>query len=223
MTESDNTSQVDVAGKSKSKDKGTVIAKTIDFGDDLEAFLDNGTDFGGPSLTAQKAQDVALGATRHQIAAELARSQRNFIWVFLLLSFLGFVGSLALCAQNSFGLTGFSNEFAMLLHTLPDPWCPIICGVVFAGPSVALYAVALDRFQWRRLTHTLWWLPICTTAVACVVMLVAPETLQHEGMRIDHGGGHALRDRSAQLGWMAFWFVGALVPPLLVRRWSRAR
>jgi hypothetical protein len=185
-----------------------------EFEQELRAFLDTPSDGEHPSIER----------TTKPLAQELERSQKRFVSVFSVLSLAGFLGSLALCAQNAFGLTGFSNHAAMLLHRLPDPWCALACGVVFAAPTTLLYALALDRFQWRRLTLSLWWLPLVTALVACLMMLAAPQNLQHDGMLYDHASGHAMRDRYDQLSWLVVWVLGSLMPfGLVALRQARLR
>lgn len=177
-----------------------------EFERELKAFLDTPSGGDHPSIEH----------TTKPLAEELQRSQQRFVFLFSALSVAGFLGSLALCAQNAFGLTGLSNHIAMLLHRLPDPWCALACGVVFAAPTTTLYALTLDRFQWRRLTLNLWWLPLTTTLFACFLMLAAPQTLQHDGMLYDQGSGHAIRDRYAQGSWLVLWILGSLLPFALV-------
>lgn len=147
-----------------------------------------------------------------EISIELRRSRRRFLFVYVLLSLAGYVASLSLCSQNAIMLRVFPIDVAVYLHTLPDPWCPVTCGLFFSALPVLFLILFLDRFQLRRVARQLWWLPIATVLFACLTMSLLPEALQHEGM--GHVHGH-LRDTRGDVVWMFWWTLAAISNPVI--------
>jgi hypothetical protein len=172
--------------------------------------------------------------TSEKIAKELTLSRQRFVFSFLFFSVLGYFASLSLCSQNAIGLTRFSLSVAAILHSLPDPLCPVVCGLAFSFlPLVSLF-LFLDRFQLRRLIVRLWWLPVLTTLISCLLMIVLPPTFQHEGMHLMHErqahlehqlanqGATGVRDTRTDAGWLMWWASSAVALPAVVV-WSLRR
>ncbi|MEN9810630.1 MAG: hypothetical protein RLZZ488_2197 [Pseudomonadota bacterium] len=155
--------------------------------------------------------------TESRISAELNRSRKRFFLSFVLLSVLGYFSSLSVCSQYSFGLTGFSQSVAAVLHRLPDPLCPIVCGVVFSIVPVIFLFSFLDRFQRRRLIVRYWWLPVLSTLVSCLLMYFLPQSLQHEGMH------HGMRAIHGDIGWLIWWTLSAVAIPFLFAWTAKAK
>lgn len=158
--------------------------------------------------------------TESRISAELNRSRKSFFLSFALLSVLGYFSSLSVCSQYSFGLTGFSQSVAAALHKLPDPLCPIVCGIVFSIVPVIFLFVFLDRFQRRRLIVRYWWLPVLSTLASCLLMYYLPQNLQHEGM---HHGQVGVRGAHGDIGWLIWWTLSAVAIPFLFAWAAKAK
>lgn len=157
--------------------------------------------------------DNRLQQTGMQISAELKRSRKRFFAAFFGLSIVGYFVSLSVCSQYSVGLTRFSVSVATLLHQLPDPLCPVVCGVVFSAVPAVFLFVFLDRFQRRRMIVQYFWLPVVLTIVSCLIMYFLPQRFQHEGMlHSEHSG---LRNIADDLSWLSWWMVSAVSVPLL--------
>lgn len=186
------------------KDKSSVA-------DELHQSLDDFTSHAGdvPESASQKLMGV-----RHKISDELRLSRRRFVFVYIMFSLVGYIASLSLCSQNAFMFRFFSVDIAILLHQLPDPWCPITCGLFFSAPPVLFIVMFLDRFQLKRVLHELWWLPIVTVLIACALMTLLPENLQHEGMtHVAHGH---LRDTRGDVQWLVWWTFAAVLNPVVL-------
>lgn len=168
-----------------------------------------------PSAASQK-----IAAVKAKISDDLNRSRKGFVTAFLLSSLVGYFFSLSLCSQNSVAFTTLSINTAAFLHGLPDPLCPILCGVVFSLLPVLCLFVALDRFQVRRLLCEMFWLPSATTFLACVLMMVLPAAFQHDGMHLTHEG---VRHTAGDLVWLVWWTFGALSIPALMGWMGRRR
>jgi hypothetical protein len=176
--------------------------------DDLSDAVD---DFASLSSEVPASAGEKLMRVSDEISAELRRSRRRFFFVYVFFSLAGYVASLSLCSQNAFMLRVFPIDFAVYLHTLPDPWCPVTCGLFFSALPILFLVLFLDRFQLRRVARELWWLPIATVLLACLIMTILPETLQHEGM--SHVQGH-LRDTRGDVVWMLWWTLAAIINPV---------
>lgn len=177
-------------------------------------------EFQGLSGQLPEAIDKQLDETEKVISDDLNRSRKRFFSAFLLFSGLGYFCSLSVCSQNSIALTALSVDVAALLHQLPDPLCPIVCGVVFSIVPVVLLFLLLDRFQLRRLIVQYWWLPVVTTFVSCLLMSILPAAFQHQGM---HHGHIGLRHTHGDYVWMFWWTLAAVVIPLLFTALAKQR
>lgn len=168
------------------------------------------------SQLSDELPDVAqrsMMGVEQRISGELSRSRKRFFALYILLSVVGYIFSLSLCSQNSVALTKFSLDTAAILHQLPDPWCPMVCGWFFSLLPVISLFIFLDRFQVRRLLRELWWLPAATALVSCFLMAFLPSTFQHEGMHHSHQG---IRNTRGDFVWMMWWIVAAVSIPALV-------
>ncbi|NBO39303.1 hypothetical protein EBU99_12055 [bacterium] len=163
--------------------------------------------------------EAELQQTEKRITNELNDSRKRFFASYCIFSIVGYFCSLSLCSQNSVALTSFSVSFAALLHQLPDPLCPIVCGFVFAILPVGCLFLFLDRFQRRHLTVRFWWLPVATTIASCLLMSIVPESLRHEGMHTSH---MALRQTHGDLIWLFWWTLSAVSIPLIFA-WTASR
>lgn len=153
-----------------------------------------------------------LQQTEKKISADLVRSKKFFFVSFFALTVAGYFCSLSVCSQYSIAFTSLSVNVASVLHQLPDPWCPIVCGLVFSFlPTGGLY-VFLDRFQRRRMILRFWWLPVLTTLFSCLLMSQLPAAMQHQGMHASH---HGLRHLQGDLAWLAWWMTSAIGVPLI--------
>jgi hypothetical protein len=179
--------------------------------DDLSQSLDDFSALSG-EMPAEEAQD--LMRIGQKISGELRRSRRRFLFMYALFSLIGYLASLSLCSQNSFMIRVFPLDIAVFLHQLPDPWCPLTCGLFFSALPISFLVFFLDRFQLRRTLRELWWLPIVTVVFACGLMTVLPESFQHEGMT--HASHNELRDTRGDLAWLVWWSLAAVANPVFV-------
>jgi len=179
--------------------------------EDLSQSLDDFTSLSGelPENEGRKLRRVGK-----EISGELRRSRRQFLFVYVLFSLIGYVASLSLCSQNAFMFRVFPIDIAVFLHQLPDPWCPLTCGLFFSAVPVLFLVVFLDRFQLRRMLRELWWLPVLTVVFACGLMTMLPENLQHEGM--SHAAHGELRDTRGDVQWLVWWSLAAVANPVIV-------
>lgn len=149
-----------------------------------------------------------------EISSELRRSRRRFFFMYIIFSAIGYVASLSLCSQNAFMFRVFPVDIAVFLHKLPDPWCPITCGLFFSALPVLFLVLFLDRFQLRRMLRDLWWLPILTVIFVCGVMTLLPDQWQHEGM--SHTVHGELRDTRGDVQWLIWWMLAAAANPVIL-------
>lgn len=166
------------------------------------------------------AAERSMKDVERRISGELSRSRERFFALYIVLSVVGYIFSLSLCSQNSVALTKFSLDTAAILHKLPDPWCPMVCGWFFSLLPVASLFVFLDRFQVRRLLRELWWLPAATALVSCLLMTFLPGAFRHEGMHPSYEG---IRHTRGDFVWMAWWIIAAVSIPALVALVGRWR
>ena len=164
--------------------------------------------------------EARLAKTSSSISGQLERSRRRFLFSYVLFSALGYFLSLSLCSQNSIALTKFSINVASILHQLPDPLCPIVCGVFFSVLPMLSVFLFLDRFQRRRMLVAYWWLPALTTLLSCLVMSLLPESLQHDGMHMNHAG---MRNTRSDVVWLIWWTIAAVTIPALFALLAKRR
>jgi|GEM_PF-2720991 len=153
----------------------------------------------------------------HAITKDLVRSPLQMATVYLGLSVLGYGASLAVCAQNSLGLGSWSHRVAEVLHHLPDPWCPIVCGGVFAIIPFAISSLVLNRFQQRYLMTRMWLFFASVPLVAAGVMLLLPHSLQHARLHSTLSSSSVRPDLLSDGVWMALWVATAVLLPYLLQ------
>lgn len=108
---------------------------------------------------------------------------------------IGYLVSLAICAQSSIGLSPLAWKTAATLHAIPDPWCAMVCGMAFGiAPSLAALLL-LSRFQHRYLIQRMWWLLVLVPILGSLVM--------------------AALSGERDLGWHLIWMAAAIVTPYL--------
>ncbi|MEN9528699.1 MAG: hypothetical protein RI932_572 [Pseudomonadota bacterium] len=176
------------------------------------------------ALTGEVPENVQgnMKVVERKISGELLHSRKRFFAAYAILSVVGYLFSLSLCSQNSIALTTFSLDTAALLHRLPDPLCPIVCGLFFTLVPALCLLVFLDRFQMRRLVRELWWLPVLTALLTCLLMVFLPGAFQHQGMHVHHEG---VRHTQGDALWLFWWTLAAISIPgvgafVLNRRFS---
>jgi hypothetical protein len=151
------------------------------------------------------------------ITKDLVRSPLEMAALYTGLSIVGYVASLAVCAQNSFGLGSLSRRVADILHQLPDPWCPIVCGSVFALVPFVISSVVLNRFQQRYLMTRMWWFFASIPIAAAGLMLLLPHSLQHARMNAALSPSQVRPDLLSDGAWMAIWVATAVLLPYLLQ------
>ncbi|MBM3382876.1 MAG: hypothetical protein FJY29_10585 [Betaproteobacteria bacterium] len=166
------------------------------------------------TLNGEVPDDVqgSMKIVEKKIAVELVRSRKRFFAAYAFLSVLGYLFSLSLCSQNSIALTAFSLDTAALLHRLPDPLCPVVCGLFFTFVPALCLLFFLDRFQMRRLVREFWWLPVLTALLTCLLMVFLPGAYQHAGMHAHHQG---VRHTQGDALWLLWWTLAAISLPAL--------
>lgn len=130
-----------------------------------------------------------------RIARDLVSSQARLILSYSLAGTLGYLSSLLICAQCSIGFTPLSWQTMALLHKIPDPWCPLVCGAIFGIFPFLFSLLFLNRFQHRYLLYRLPWVPIGLPLIGSSVLTL-------------FGSVHDLQ-------WHLLWFAAALSTPYL--------
>lgn len=129
------------------------------------------------------------------ILKDLVGSRRALCLHYGLASVLGYLASLMICAQCSVGFTALSWKTAAMLHDIPDPWCPLVCGMVFGIFPFLCSSLWISRFQHRYLLFRMTWVPIVVPLLANLVMTL-------------FGPIH-------DLSWQFLWFAAAAGTPYL--------
>lgn len=161
-----------------------------------------------------------LSTMERKIRSELLLSRKRFFVTYVVASVAGYFFSLSLCSQNSIAITAFSLDTAALLHSLPDPWCPLVCGWFFSLLPVCCLFVFLDRFQVRRMLQDFWLLPAVTAFLSCALMIVLPSAFQHDGMHLAHSG---IRHTQSDVVWLMWWTFAAISIPSCIGWIGRRR
>ena len=108
-----------------------------------------------------------FGRLAHNIASDLVVSRWGLAVRYLLAAAIGYAATLAICAQQSIGLTASSVKTANLMHgLLPAPWCAILCGAIFGGIPFLFSVISLNKFRHRYLLFKMWWLLLLTPLVS---------------------------------------------------------
>jgi hypothetical protein len=133
--------------------------------------------------------------------------------LYLSFSVIGYLASLFVCAQNSFGLSRFAHDFAQAIHHLPDPLCPMVCGAVFTGIPFVLAALFLSRFQHRYLIYRMWWFFAAIPIFGTIVMILLPKNFQHQRLALHINELSARQNSPSDMQWMTVWALSAIVFP----------
>ncbi|RYZ75897.1 MAG: hypothetical protein EOP04_32735 [Proteobacteria bacterium] len=131
-----------------------------------------------------------------KIANDLVTSRLKLSGIYILGAFVGYIASLVICAQCGVGLSPVSWKIAQFIHSIPDPWCPILCGVVFGISPTLVSSIYLSRFQHRFLVFQIGWLPAIVPVVGTMALLAT-------------GDSHSWE-------WRSIWFGAAILTPYLV-------
>ena len=153
------------------------------------------------TLANAEAQSSA-DETARRILKDLVPSSKRLAAAYVAFTAVGYGLSLALCAQNGVGLFAFSHSMAHSMHAIPWPWCPAVCGALFALIPNLFARAFLTRFQQRYLVLRLGWLlalaPIAASAAVALASGNEPQWL-----------------------WLGLWTLGALGTAALLE-WSFA-
>ncbi|RZA26863.1 MAG: hypothetical protein EOP10_02145 [Proteobacteria bacterium] len=156
--------------------------------EDLEAFL------------AETSESTFSGSVPVHIANDLVSSKLRLSAIYSIGSLVGYGLSLAICAQCAIGLTPLSWKMASYLHSIPDPWCPILCGAVFGISPTLMSALYLSRFQHRFLIFRMGWLPALIPILGAFSLFLV-------------GDSHSWQ-------WKALWLISAIATPYLGEAFS---
>lgn len=151
-------------------------------------------------LSSEAASNDATAPKR--IVKDLVRSRLRLSLVYIVGGVLGYLLSLAICAQCSIGLSPISWKVGSLLHRIPDPWCPLLCGAVFGISPTLVTLFILSRFQHRFLIFQMGWLPALLPIAGAFVLIML-------------GDSHSWQ-------WRAIWLAAAILTPYLVEALSAA-
>jgi len=86
-----------------------------------------------------------------RLSRDLVPSRSRLAAVYAAGCTVGYLTSLALCAQNSVGLSPLAWHTAKAVHAWPEPWCSLICGAMFGVAPFLAAMLFLTRFQHRYL------------------------------------------------------------------------
>lgn len=171
---------------------------------DYEAFLT--ADHAAPEISAHQVERI-----KKNILKDLVKSPQQMVSFYLLISLLGYLVSLSICAQNGFGLFHFSHTILASLHGLPGLLCPIVCGMIFTGVPFVVSLFFLNRFQHRYLLFKLWWVVAIVPITATAVMAFLPHYLQHN--LADMMSHELLLTRGT---WLGVWAISAVATPYIL-------
>ena len=101
-----------------------------------------------------------LPIVTRRLEKDLVQSRTKLALTYVAGSVLGYLFSLAICAQCSVGLSPFAWQMASIIHEMPEPWCPFICGSIFGVAPFLVTLLFFNRFQHRYLLHKMTWLVI---------------------------------------------------------------
>ncbi len=139
------------------------------------------------------------------IKRDLVVSAWRLAALYLAASLCGYAASLSICAQNSFGMSGFAHELAAALHRLPQPWCAVVCGAVFGLVPTLVTTLLLNRFRHRYLLFRMWWLPLTVPVLAAWSMAAMPSVV-----------AVPVSGMWSEPGWLASWVLAAVATPYVV-------
>lgn len=140
-----------------------------------------------------KAPAGSTEALPSAIEKDLVASRSRLLVTYVLGATLGYLVSLMICAQCSIGLSPLAWKTNMLLHTMPDPWCPILCGFIFGFSPTLVSFLYMSRFQHRFLIFRMGWLPALVPIVSSALLLMSGDP---------HGWV-----------WRSIWMLTAILTP----------
>lgn len=148
----------------------------------------------GAFLKAQSTTDNRA-TVPDAIVKELVASKPRLGLVYLFGSVAGYFLTLLICAQCSIGLSPLAWKTASLFRSIPDPWCPLICGALFGIAPFLASAILLTRFQHRYLLFKMTWVPLLVPIAASALMTIAETPHSWE--------------------WQGLWIIAAVLTPYL--------
>jgi hypothetical protein len=107
------------------------------------------------------------------IEKDLVASRAKLSGTYVAGAALGYGISLTICAQCSIGLSPLAWKMNSFLHTMPDPWCAILCGFIFGFSPTLVSFFYLSRFQHRFLIFRMGWLPALVPLIASALLLLS--------------------------------------------------
>lgn len=148
--------------------------------------------FAGTESTARTADLKSLTANMEK---DLVTSPKKLAFSYIAGSVIGYFASLAICAQCSVGLTPFAWQMSSIIHEIPDPWCPFVCGTIFGVAPFIVTLIFFNRFQHRYLLYRMWWLMIAVPVIGGISMTAI-------------GGSH-------DTAWDLQWIFTAILTPYI--------
>lgn len=130
------------------------------------------------------------------IVKDLVRSKTELAILYGVGSLLGYILSLIICAQCAIGLSPLSWVTASWIHSIPDPWCPLLCGAIFGISPTLVSLFYFNRFQHRYLLFHIPWLPFSMPLLGSLLLIFS-------------GDSHSW-------SWRGFWLFSALATPYIV-------
>jgi hypothetical protein len=130
------------------------------------------------------------------IEKDLVHSRGKLSLTYVAGAVLGYVISLMICAQCSVGLSPLAWKMNSWLHTMPDPWCPILCGFIFGFSPTLVSFLYLSRFQHRFLIFRMGWLPALVPIISSTLLLLTDDP---------HGWA-----------WRSIWLLAAILTPYML-------
>lgn len=144
----------------------------------------------------------ALTGVARTIKSDLVASQPLLAVYYLALSVVGYITTLAICAQNGVGLLNFAKHAeSLMMRGIPYPWCPILCGTLFGSIPFVVSFLFLNRFQRRFLLFRMWWLPLFVPVLFCGIFVLLGRLIQVDDW---------------QSSFHILWIVAAIVTPYLL-------
>lgn len=143
--------------------------------------------------------EAPMDAATHvpgRIEKDLVASRLNLSLTYIGGAALGYLISLMICAQCSIGLSPLAWKLNSLIHTMPDPWCPMLCGFIFGFSPTLVSFLYLSRFQHRFLIFRMGWLPALVPLISSALMLLSDDP---------HGWV-----------WRGIWLLTAILTPYMI-------
>ena len=120
----------------------------------------------------QKASMTAPHSPPKRVIRDLVQSKFKLASVYIGGTVLGYLTTLAVCAQCSIGLTPLAWQTAAMMQDLNETACALVCGTIFGvGPFLASNIV-LSRFEHRFLLFKMTWLVCLVPVIASLMMTI---------------------------------------------------